>query len=73
MTIHKQYNEYHELKDRMYAQLAAVNGFSNVLMILGSVYLLYMTVTLFLSALKEPVAFYTASALVWGVPLPEQL
>ena len=48
MTIHKQYTEYNEIKDLMYARLKSVNTMSSVLMIIGVVYMIYLTVSIFL-------------------------
>ena len=66
MTIHKQYNEYHELKDSLYAQLGSINSLSNLIMVIGVTYLIFLTVSLFIDAVKEPVALIVAHAIVFS-------
>ena len=50
MTIYKNYYEYNEIKDLMYGQLASVNRFSNIHMICGVIYLLFLILSCFLGS-----------------------
>ena len=54
MTIHKQYFEYHALKDSMYAQIKAINMLGMVTMAIGLTYAIYLTLSLFLESIEEP-------------------
>ena len=66
MTIHKQYYEYHELKNLMYAQLRFVNLMGVVLMCLGMAYMIYLTISLFVDHIIEPIAVIISEVLVYG-------
>ena len=66
MTIHKQYNEYHELKEKLYAQIGSVNCFASFHIILGVVYMMFLTVSIFADTIKEPVAVLVAHSIVFG-------
>lgn len=54
MTIHKQYAEYHDLKDDMYTQLRSVNKYSTLLILIGVLYLVYLTISIFVENIREP-------------------
>ena len=66
MTIHKQYYEYHELKNLMYAQLRFVNLMGVVLMCIGMAYMIYLTISLFVDHIVEPIAVIISEVLVYG-------
>ena len=51
MTIHKQYYEYHSLKNLMYSQLKCINILGLVAMALGMAYMIYLTISLFLPSI----------------------
>ena len=42
-------------------------------MAIGAIYLLYLTVSLFVQSIHQPVAVIFAQAIVWGGALPEEL
>lgn len=73
MTIHTQYNDYHELKNLMYSQLKSVNRFGNLLICIGIVYLMYLTISLFFnnSTFIEPVTCMISHAVIFGSDLDE--
>ena len=56
MTIHKQYNEYHELKDDLFARINNINKYATIILIMGVTYLVYLTISLFLETIREPFA-----------------
>ena len=66
MTIHKQYYEYHELKDLMYAQLRFVNNMGLVVMILGMAYVIYLTISLFVDSIVAPIPVIITEAMIYG-------
>ena len=66
MTIHKQFYEYHDLKNLMYAQLKFVNTMGILSMCLGMTYMIYLTISLFVDHIVEPVAVIIAEAMVYG-------
>ena len=73
MTIHKQYYEYHSLKDLMYAQLKTISNLGLCAMIIGLVYLIFLTISLFLAAVVEPVAVLFSQAIVFGNDIGNEL
>ena len=69
MTIHKQYYEYHELKNLMYAQLRFVNLMGVVLMCIGMAYMIYLTISLFVDHIVEPIAVIISEVFVYGTDM----
>ena len=66
MTIHKQFNEYHELKETLFSQISSVNCFASFHIILGVVYMMFLTVSIFADTIKEPVAVLISHAIIFG-------
>lgn len=73
MTIHKQYFEYHALKDSMYAQIKAINMLGMVTMAIGLTYAIYLTLSLFLESIEEPLAVIISEAVVFGSDIGTKL
>lgn len=71
MTIHKQYYEYHELKDLMYAQLRFVNNMGLAVMILGMAYVIYLTISLFVDSIVAPIPVIITEAMIYGSDMNE--
>ena len=71
MTIHKQYYEYHELKDLMYAQLRFVNNMGLAVMILGMAYVIYLTISLFVDSIQAPIPVIITEAMIYGSDMNE--
>jgi hypothetical protein len=66
MTIHKQYAEYHALKNEVFAKLAGVNRLSKLHMVIGVLYLVYLTASLFLPSIQSPLAVMVAQAIMFS-------
>ena len=56
MTIHKQYTEYHDLKHDLFARISRINKSAGIILIIGVVYLVFLTISLFIEAIREPFA-----------------
>lgn len=65
MTIHKQYVEYHALKDSVYAQVSSLNRYSTVLITIGIVYMIYLTVSIFIQQIREPLPLVISHAILF--------
>ena len=66
MTIHKQYHEYNEIKDEMYSRITKINRMSTAILCIGVVYLIYLTVSIFLPAIRAPLSVIISQAIVHG-------
>lgn len=71
MTIHKQYFEYHEMKNLMYAQLRFVNNMGLAVMILGMAYVIYLTISLFVDNITAPIPVIITEAIIYGSDMNE--
>ena len=66
MTIHKQYLEYHEIKDLMFHRLKMLNRWSVVMNVLGITSLVYLVISLFANTDDVmPLVNYIGHALVY--------
>ena len=66
ISLYRQYHEYNELKILMYSRLAQINCFSGLFIGIGAVYLIFLTISLFISnTLRDPIAVILGQAVVF--------
>ena len=66
MTIHKQYLEYHELKNLLQQRLKNINRWSIVLNVTGVISLIYLIVSLFVDTKAVPLACEIGHAIAFS-------